>query len=40
MSGRPEKELVFRVSLTEQGARTWLQRAFKEACGRGFEPVF
>lgn len=27
-----DKELVFQVSPTEQGAWTWLQREFKEAC--------
>jgi integrase len=39
-SGRPEKGLVFHVSSTDYGSRTWLQRAFKEACTRaGIEGV-
>lgn len=40
VSGRTEQGLVFRISLTEQGARTWLQRAFKGACGKaGIEGI-
>jgi len=31
-SGRPVEGAVFRISPTEHGARTWLQREFKEAC--------
>jgi len=39
-SGRAEKGLVFHVSSTDYGSRTWLQRAFKEACTRaGIEGV-
>ena len=34
------QELVFQVSTTEYGGRTWLQRAFKEACGKaGIEGI-
>ena len=31
-SGRPEEGLVFNVSSSESGTRTWLQRAFRKAC--------
>ena len=40
VSGRPEKGLVFQISPTEHGARTWLQRTFKEACSKsGIEGI-
>ena len=31
-SGRPVEGTIFRISPTEHGARTWLQREFKQAC--------
>jgi len=39
-SGRPVEGAVFQVSPTEHGARTWLQREFKEACKKaGIEGI-